>query len=303
MTTQPPSWDSPPSARGKGRRDRRIPVMTIAIAALVVAGILVYVLGNPSTKSSRARLDSALVATDSAVTADLTMDIKASFDGVSFSITATGAVDFATKSVSLQMNTFGETFAFVETGGILYAKLGRLVSAQFPGKTWLRMPVSALANEGDSQMLVTSDPQSMASDLLKLGATITPIGTTMIDGTQDQGYKVELTLADLEAHASELPASLRSLLATAKKAPATATVSVTMYVDPSGQLQAANVNVTTQATGHPVTASIDVTMSHFGTASVAAPPPATQTVTYQQWKGSLGSSSLPFTLPSGSQAS
>ncbi len=333
MTTQPPSWGSPRSARredapawpsqplgaspvryaqagvedvpgpGGGRRDWRILVMTSAIAVLVVVGVLVYVVGGSAARSPRARLDSALVATDSAVTADLAIDVDASFDGLSFSVTANGAVDFANKSISLQMSTLGQTFAFVETDDVLYANLGKLVSTQFPGKTWLRMPVSALADEGDSQMLVTSDPQALASELVKLGATITPTGTTTIDGMQDQGYKVQLTLAELEAHASDLPASLRSLLTTAKKVSTTATVSATMFVDPSGQLQAADVALTMQATGHPVTASVDLTMSHFGTASVAPAPPITQTVTYQQWKGSLGSSSLPFTLPSGTQAS
>ena len=76
MTTPPPNWRSTPSARGEGmprwpsqpsgvspaeympastgdvprpgggRRDWRIPVMTVAIAGLLVAGALVYVLGN-----------------------------------------------------------------------------------------------------------------------------------------------------------------------------------------------------------------------------------------------------------------
>lgn len=334
MTVQPPSWDPSRSSRDEpapgwppppsgspptrympaniegvlerphgGSRDGRITVMTIAVAVLVVAGVLVYALGNSTSNTPRARLDSALLATSSAVTADLTMDIKVGIGGTSFAVTATGAVDFATKAASLQMNTFGETFAFVERDDVLYAKLGKLVSTQFPGKTWVSMPVSALANAGDSQLFITSDPQGVMSALLKLGATITPIGTTTIDGTQDQGYRIHLTLADLEAHASELPPSLRSLLTTAKKVPKTATVSTTMYIDPAGQLQVVDVLVTAQATGQPVAVSIDLTMSHFGTASVAAAPPTTQTVTYQQLNGSLGSGTLPFTLPSGAQFS
>ncbi len=334
MTTQPPSWGPSESPRGAwapgpppqssaerptqqtpantgerpspvrdGRgRDWRITAMTIGVVLLVIVGILVYVLGNSTSKTSRARLDSALHATSSAGTADLTIDIKASFAGASFSITASGAVDFSTKALSLHMSDFGETLSFVETNDVLYANLGELVGKEFPGKTWVRIPMSAFADAHDSQLLLTDDPQAMASILLKLGATITPTGTTTIEGSKDEGYRIRVTLADLESHESELPPSLRSLFATAKTMPNTAAVSATMYVDSAGQLQAAHVVVTAQATGHPVTASIDLTMSHFGTASVPTAPPATQTVTYRQWKGSSDSGALPLTIPDDGQA-
>ncbi|HVC13826.1 MAG TPA: hypothetical protein VND62_03110 [Acidimicrobiales bacterium] len=275
-------------------------VMWMAVAVLVVAGGVVYIVGNTSPVSSRAHLQRALLATTSAVTADVTMAVKISFDGLSVSVDATGSVDFATKAASLQMSVLGQTLSLVASDGVLYLKSGTLLSSQYPGKTWVRIPASSFAGADGNQPFVTYDPQETMSALVKLGATVSPIGTTSIDGTEDQGYQVHLTVADLEAHPSALPPSMQAMFATAKTVPKTAQVSATMYVDPAGRLQAEHVLVTGQENGHQVSASIDLTMSHFGTATVPGPPPATATVTYQQLNGATGSGLFPFSSP-GSQ--
>jgi hypothetical protein len=281
-------------------RDWRITVMGLAVVLLVVSGALVYVFGNSTSKTPRTRLKIALTATNSAVTANLTIDVKASADGATFEFSGTGAVDFATKAVSLQMSAFGRTFAFVERNAFVYVKPGEPISAQFPGKTWVRMPLSSFNREHDSQLPFTDDPEELLSTLLKLGATITPIGSASIDGTQDQGYLIHLTVADLKAHASDLPSSVRSLFAT-PDTPKSAQVSTTMYVDPAGQLQSVRVVVSAPETGHPATASVDLTLSHFGAASVRAAPPATQTVTYEEIKATLGPGALRIALRGGEQ--
>lgn len=294
----PPGYGAAPSG-GIGR-DWRIAVAAIAAGVLAVAGVLVYVLGDSTSAAPRARLERALLATNSAGTADLAMNVEASTEGFSFGVTATGTVDFSTQAASLHVSLLGQALSVVETDGSAYIKDGTLVSSKFPGKTWMRIPVAALTSGQDSQLFVTSDPAKAMAALLKLGASVTPIGTATVDGSQDQGYSIHLTLADLEAHASELPPSFRSLIATARTSPsATAAMSTTMYVDQSGQLQAVHVVVTAKATGHPVTASIDLTLSHFGTAAAPVAPPGTQTVTYQQLKGTLGSGALPLNSLSG----
>ncbi|MGH9099299.1 MAG: hypothetical protein ACRDV8_03600 [Acidimicrobiales bacterium] len=276
--------------------------MTIALALLVAAGVLVYVIGNRTSKTPRARLESALLATNSSGTANLTLRVKASFDGISLAVTGTGAVDFATRAVSLQVSAFGQTLALVETSGSLYVNLGKEISTQFPGKTWVRMSLSTITSTHGAETFVTDNPQALMSLLLKLGATITPAGPATIDGTQDQMYEIHLSVAALEAHASALPPSIRSLFADAKTLPKSTQVSTTMYVNPAGELQAEHVALMVEEKGHPVTASVDLTMSHFGAASVEAPPPATQTVTYQQIKKSLGSGILAPSASGGVQA-
>lgn len=290
-----------PGRHGLGQElDWRIVTMSIAVVLLVVAGLLVYVRGGTPATPARARLERALTATNAAVTADMTLDAKASFDGVSFDVTGSGSVDFASQAASLDMHAFGHAISVVEANGVLYVKVGTLVSTQFPGKTWVRMPVSAFAGAHSGQMFVTNDPAELMAALVKVGAAVTPIGTATIAGSQDQGYRVRLTLAALRAHASELPPSARALFSTAKL-PTTATVSTVMYVNPAGELQAAHVRVIALTTGHQVTASVDITMSHFGTASVPPPPPATQTVTYHQLKGMLGLGNVPSTAPGGTR--
>lgn len=333
MTTQPPGWGPPqqPGAPGVpgwpppqpvgvwplqhpaefgvglqapksgGGRDWRIAAMAVGVALLVVAGVLVYVLGNPTPKTARARLESALVSTRSATSADITLDVKISFGGLYVGVTANGAVDFATKAESLHMSALGQTVTLLLSDGVVYEKFGKLFRTQY-GKTWVRMPASKFTSGHENDLFVTDDPQGMMAELLKLGATVTPIGTATIDGTKDQSYQIVLTVAELEAHASELPPSLRSLFATAKKVPQNAKVSATMYIDPAGQLQAAHLVITGgEATGHAATASIDLTMSNFGTATVAAAPPATQTITYEQVKASTLSGNATSTTPGGVQ--
>ena len=282
-----------PQPLSRGVPDWHIRAMVLTVALLLISGVLVYLFGSSPSKASRTRLENALVATSSAVTADITMHVKASFDGITFSIAGTGAVDFATKAMSLQMSVFGQSISFVETGGVLYLDLGNQVSVQFPGKTWVRMPVSALASQYDIRLLFTSSPQALMSSLLRLGATVTPIGTASINGTQDHVYVIRLTSGELEAHLASLPAPVRSLFATSG-IPKSANLSTKMYVDPAGQLQAVHVLASAPTSGHQATVSVDLTMSHFGGASVGAAPPATQTVTYKQMKGLLGLNALLF---------
>ena len=314
MTTPPPSGYPPHPSRSGPLPDRpsaptwtgpdwRIVAMSIAVVVLVVAGVLVYVRGGTPANSGvppRARLERALTATNAAVTADMTLDVKASFDGVSLDVTGTGSVDFASQAASLDVHAVGRAISVVEASGVLYVKDGTLVSTQFPGKTWVRMPVSAFGDAHSGRLFVTSDPAKLMAALVKVGATVTPIGTATIAGSHDQGYRVRLTLAALRAHASELPPSARALFSTAKL-PATATVSTVMYVNPAGELQAAHVGVVAFTTGHQVTASMDIMMSHFGTASVPAPPPVTQTVTYSKLQGTLGLGNVPSTALGGTR--
>jgi hypothetical protein len=277
------------------------PVMAIAVVLLVISGILVYVHGDSTPGSSRARLESAVLAADSAVTADITLDLKAGFDGVTFAATGTGAIDFATGAMSLQLSVLGRTVALVESNRIVYLRLGSLVSSRFPGKTWLRIPVSTFSSPGVGGLPVTDDPRRMMSALLDLGASVTPIGTVSIDGTQDQAFRIHLTAADLKAHASALPSSLRPLFTTSTTLPQSARVSATMYVDPAGQLQAVHVGATAQHDGQSTTATVDLTMSGFGTASVGTPPPSTATVTYQRVEKTLGAGSLTFGMRGGTR--
>jgi hypothetical protein len=287
-----------PPQHGRGR-DWRIVAMAFAAGLLAIAGVLVYVLGNSSAEPPRARLERAILATDSALTARVTMDVKASSDGVSVSVTATGSVDFATQAASLHMNVLDQTVAVVEVHGVVYVKLGTLMGSAAPGKTWVSIPAATFAGGQSHQLFVTNDPTKAMGAFLKLGGTVAPIGSSTIDGSEDQGYALHLSVANIEAHASELPSAFRSMLGTAKSVPGTAAVTATMYVDPAGHLQATHIVVSADPTGHPASASIDLTMSHFGTSSIPTAPPATQTVTYQQVRGQLGSGSLPLTLPGG----
>ena len=276
----------PPPAPTPGRgRDWRIVAAAIAAVLVALAGVLVGVLGT-SSATPRARLESAILATDSAVTADMTLDVKVALGGFSFDVKATGVVDFATNAARLHMNAFGQTVSVISTGGNVYVRSGTLVSRQFPGKTWLEIPISQMSKgTTGSRLFLTDDPAKVMDTLVKLGGTVTQLGATTIDGSQDQGYRVDFTLATLEAHASELPPSLRSLFANTAKLPKTMTLSATLYVDPAGQLQGYDLAFSAQATGHQVTGSVDLTLSHFGSATPPSPPPAGQTVPYSQFQG------------------
>lgn len=303
MTNQPPEWHplapmigADTERPGQGRR-LAISLLAASVVALVVAGVLVFVLGNATTapaSTPRTHLERALVATDAAVSADVTMDAKASFNGVSIAMKGSGAVDFPAKTASLHMTAFGQSISLIEAGNAFYVNHGNLLGAAYPGKSWVRVPVSAVTDGETSKMSATLDPQKAMAELVKLGAVITPLGTATIGGSLDEGYKIELSMAALAAHASALPASVRSLFSTSKNVPASAQLTATVYVDPVGRLQAAHLRLSASETGHPVTVTFDLSLSHFGSATVAPPPSPTQTVTYQDVKGSLGGGALPL---------
>lgn len=300
MTIESPSSSQPPDDEGRRARARRIAVMSLAIVVLAAAGALTFALGRTapaSPGSPRAHLERALLVTKSAGTADMKMEIHADVGGFSVSATATGSLDFATNAASLQVHVLGQTVTLVESGQVLYVKYPKMLGSGPAGRTWVRIPVTAIVNTPGSQFFATTDPQAAMAALVRLGATVTPTGTTTIDGTQDQGYAIHLTMSELAAHASELPPSLRSLFASSGAVPRTAELSATMYVDPSGQLQAAHLLVTANPTGREDKMSLDVSMSHFGSATVPPPPPATQTVTFQE-AGGMGGIAMPFGLPS-----
>ena len=289
-----------PHSRGV-RGGRHIGAMLLAVVLLLISGVLVYVLGSSPSTTSRAPLENALVATSSAVTADITIHVEARVDGITFSVVGTGAVNFATRAMSLQLSVFDQSIALVETGGVLYLDFGKQVAAQFPGKTWVRVPISVASGYG-SRLLFTSSPQALMSSLLGLGATVTPIGAASIDGTQDSVYVIRITAGELQAHLSSLPPAVRSLFATSRISKS-ANISTKMYVDPEDRLQAVRVVASAPATGNYATVSLDLTMSHFGDASVAAAPPATQTVTYEQVTGRAGLNALPFVPHTSTQTS
>ncbi len=294
-----PDSDAPQPGPG---RQWPISLLSAMVVVLVVAGVLVFVLSNATsvpTSTPRAHLESALVATDAAVSADVTINAKVSFDGMSIAMTGAGAVDFPAKTASLHMSTLGQTISLVEAGNAIYMNGGKSLGSAYPGKSWVRMPAPAVPNGEKSESSATLDPQKLMSELVKLGAVITPLGTTTIGGTPDEGYKIELSIADIAAHAAALPASLRPLFSTSKNLPTSAQLSATVYVDPLGRLQAAHLRVTASQTGHPLTLTIDLTLSHFGSATVVPPPSPTQTVTYQSVKGTLGGGALPLAAVTG----
>jgi|GEM_PF-4620322 len=291
----PPPPPPRPSSRGP---DWRI-VLCACLAVLVAAfGAVFYFVESPS-KAPKTGLEDALVAMDSSVTADMTLAVNVSVGSFTFGVKATGTVDFANKAASLHLNGFGMTLSVVEVNGVAYVKPGTWVSKQFPGKTWVKIPDASLTSgQRGSQLFTTGDPEKLLSVLVKLGGTVSSAPPATIDGTHDQGYRIRFTLADLKAHAAELPPSFRSIFSTLKHVPQTVTVTTTVYVDPAGQLQAVDLGFNGQFTGQSAKASVDLTFSNFGAAAAPAAPPATRTVTYSQFKSS-GSGQLPFTAPSG----
>jgi hypothetical protein len=272
--------------------------MWAAVVVLAAAGALVLALGGGTAPSrargtSRVDLERALVATRSTVTADLTLHVHATVDGISISATATGGVDFETKAASLSVHTAGRVITLIASNNVVYVKGLSLLASGVVGKTWVRVPISQFQDPSGDGVFTTADPQAMLATLVRLGATVTPTGASTVGAVQDQGYRIHLSFAALGAHAFELPFPLRALFVTGAAPPKTGQLSAVLYVDPAGQLQAARVSVDAQVTGHRAQASVDLSLSDFGHAAVSPPPPATQTETVNQLSGGVAGALRP----------
>jgi hypothetical protein len=266
------------------------PVMVLVLFTMAVgAGALAGALESGLTPSETVIGAVASALSDS--TAHLAFDESIAAGSTNVSVSGSGSVDFTNGSVEESITEPSEgsilTIDVVDVGGIVYVQVPDLSQID-PGKAWLSIDLSALTKDERASGLTSlgSDPAATLRLLEQQGNTVTPIGSSMVDGQSVQGYTVTYNVAAVEnaISSSGAPAWLRAAMKRVDLTNETSTV----YVNASDQLVRLTnaVGLTLGGATGAVNGSVD--FSDYGAAVSISPPPASQVMGFSQFLQSVG---------------
>ena len=230
-------------------------------------------------------------------TADLVVSGRISGAGTDVSITGTGQVDFASNSLTadLSTGTSGTSVSSREVvaNGNVYVGLtidGMSMSQLTGGADWVSIPIpdqNATSTFGTGSV----NPLSEIQFLERKGATVVPLGTSVIDGDVVSGYSVTPTRAEEsqivqhEISTGELPASDQQQVLNSLNQLGTLTCDV--WFDSSGLLRRESVNIGGGSSG--VSGQVDFTYQNYGVPVSIEAPPASDVISSSQFAADLQS--------------
>lgn len=258
---------------------------TAAVAGGGVGGVVESGLNPAETVSG------AVASALGGSTASLSIHESVSEGGNTLSIAGSGVVDFANgdaeESVTEPSAGAGATVEVVEAGSVVYVRVPQLGQVD-PGKSWLSIDFSALSKDERAAGLsgLGLDPASALRLIGAQGNTVSPLGSSTVDGQSVQGYAISYNVAAIENEfaATGLPAWERSLLAQVDLTKETSTV----YVNSSDQLVRVANAIGLTAGEQAGTANGWVDFSDYGAPVSVSAPPAGEVVPFAQFLQSLG---------------
>lgn len=294
------SWPLPdaslsPLAVARTRR-RLLAALGVGVAAVVgLAAILVVALSG--AKSAEAMVVDSVQSTLSGKTAHLNISLDASSSGTSFTGTGTGGIDFTNHAAQLHvdMSVAGQTIGVDEilTGQTIYIGGnfgGHSLSELVPGKSWMSIDLSSLGSalgQSSGALGGGTNPAAMLQLLAERGNTVVPIGSSVIDGTNVQGYSVTFDTAAIQSklQSTSLPSWVRQAISQANFSQ----LVMKVYVDGSDTLRRTVFDMQMTVSNSPVQLSETTDYSDFGTPLHISAPPADQVVSFEQLLQQLGS--------------
>ncbi len=230
-------------------------------------------------------------------TADLVVSGKISGAGTDLSITGTGQVDFASNSLTanLSMEASGTSVASREVvaGGNVYVDLtmnGIGMSQLTGGADWVSIPIPD-QNASSAFGAGSVNPLGKIQFLEKKGATVVPLGTSVIDGDVVSGYSVtpsraeESGIIQQEINSGEIPASDQQQLLDGLNQLGALTCNV--WFDSSGLLRRETVSIGAGSSG--VSGQVTFTYLNYGVPVSIEAPPASDVISFSQFTADLQS--------------
>jgi len=271
-----------------GRRWRR-PTASVAVIVLIAAvvGAVVGTSGGtgPSSQAGAAvvkAVDHALGAQSAAVS----ISEQGSIGPVTLNFTGTGGINFSNNSYQMslsgQVDGQSVTIEGIYIGGSVYEGIPQL-SQLAPGKSWISLNLSSLAKASQTSetSALGSNPLATLQTMAQQGNTVTPLGTSTVDGQSVEGYSVTFSQAVLnkELHSATLPSWMRTAVSQTSLTSATEKV----FINGTTLVQVSTAtDVNTQASGEAkVSESLD--FSDYGTAVVVTPPASSETIPFAQF--------------------
>jgi hypothetical protein len=223
--------------------------------------------------------------------ADLTISGSVSGNGQTVPINGMGYVDFDHDAFSAEMtmnSPGGEPVGEdeISVGGHIYLSVGAdgvSISQLTGGPHWIDVPVP----EQDSSQLGTGnvDPLVQILVLEQQGATVSPLGTSTMEGQTVSGYSVtpsqveEQQSIQQEVRSGEIPPAAVPMVNQELEEIGTPTMDV--YFDSSKLLR--KLSVTFGGGSSQVSASIQMTFDNYGTSVDIGAPASSDVISYDQF--------------------
>lgn len=276
-----------------------------AVVALIAGGIVgaLTISGSHSSHQvsigEAALVSSAAQRTLSEKTADLTVSGLVQVAGHTVPMQGTGATDFVTNAMSLDIHATAAAQSLVEdlefTGGNLYFDVsvnGQGLAQADGGRPWVELP---LASSASSSLSV--NPVDELAVLEQRGASVRSLGAKNIDGERCTGYGVKpskqamVTAAQAEIVKLGVPgATQAAILKVARDNPPP---TYDIWIDSHGLARQMNVALQLSAvsTSVSVAGNIVVDFIHYGVPVQVRSPAPSQTISYQDLLKVLGQTS------------
>jgi hypothetical protein len=126
-----------------------------------------------------------------------------------------------------------------------------------------------------------NNPTAMLRLLAQQGNTVTPLGSSTVDGAVVQGYSVKLNASTIKARLAH--ADLPSWMTTALSQINIDSVTNNVYVDSAGLLRRYNVSLTESAPKGTISVDETLDFSIYGRVVSVSAPPASQVMTFEQF--------------------
>lgn len=273
---------NPPSERKR----RRLPLVMAVSAAAGLAAVAVVLMLPGGTKSAQAMVMDSVNHAVASRTAHATMTMN--LNSGKTTATGTGVLDFVNGSMDMSMDMSslepGLTIRTVYVAGKMYEQIPQ-ISQLYPGKSWLSLDLSGIAKAsgGTGALNLGGNPTAMLRLLTQEGATVTPVGSSDIDGVPVKGYVVNIDPAFLQKQlgSSNLPSWMRQAVSTVNFQGATETV----FIDSSGSLRRDAMHMVMSLSSHQPSITIDesLDLSDYGAPVSITAPPADQVIDVQQF--------------------
>jgi hypothetical protein len=272
---------------GAGRRRTGLKLLTVALAAAVVAGGCFLIFGRQ--KSADAAVTDAVNSALASHSADLVISGTASAAGSSVTISGTGAVDFQQNSLQMSVNIAGGpqpiTEQAVYLNQVIYLNLGPDIGKILPGKSWLSLDFSQLSGSASSLGTgspLSSNPAAALQALRQEGNTATDLGSSTINGMIVEGYSVHMNPAAIKKELAQ--ANLPAWMKQAAESASNADVNYKVYVaSSSGNLVRMTDDLTLTEAGANITEAFTMDFVHYGTPVTVSAPPAGDVASFQSF--------------------
>ena len=257
----------------------------VVLIAAIVGGVFLF--GGSSSNADAAvirAVDHALGGKTASVGA--TEQIATSGETINFS--GNGSIDFTNNAFELNLSGAidGQTLNVeaLYLGGSIYEGFPQIAQL-VPGKSWLSMNISSLTKEKEntstSASALGSDPLATLETLAQQGNTVTPLGTSTVDGQSVEGYSVAInsSVVQKELNSASLPAWMKKAASRVTSVFGTEKV----FIDGTTLVQMSLDSTANSSTAGQVSINESLDFSNYGVPVTITAPPAGETMPFSQF--------------------